>query len=129
VSAPYQLTLVLDLWTWERQKAVETQEAVVERLGDVWELREAKLRETRLEERQREPLPTVEKPEWIRRVRLDGGDVLVFQVNEQTTEEMIKRIAEQARAAFPGHEVVVLGGRVELEIVGGDEDEQRARSA
>jgi hypothetical protein len=130
VTAPYRLTLVLDVWCWERERVLATQELLlnaVEEIPNTMLTVTPRLREVRLEECQHEPMKTVEEPEWIRRTQLEPGDTLVFKVDDFVDEDAVRVIAAQARSAFPQNEVLVLA-RTELEIVS-EEHEQRASSA
>ncbi|SRR5260370_5715370 len=66
-------------------------------------------------------------PAQVRRLALQPGDVLVLRVTmDWITREQFDLYAERMHAVveklFPGHEVLVLGPHVALEVVGSSEE-------
>jgi hypothetical protein len=50
-------------------------------------------------------------------LELNPGDVLVITYPDALSVEQAKRLSEQAKAALPGHETIVLTGGAEMGAV------------
>ena len=57
------------------------------------------------------------KPEWIRRVQLEPGDVLVLNFPTTVSAAAAWPVLEELQRHFPDHKVVGIGGGCELKIV------------
>lgn len=52
----------------------------------------------------------------ISRVRMHPGDVVIVKVADHLTRERALILRERVQKVFPGHEVVVLDGGMDLQV-------------
>lgn len=60
-------------------------------------------------------MPDVELPE-VRVLRLQEGDVLLFQAPQRLSDYEAATMVEQIEATFPGHRALVVENGVELTV-------------
>ena len=54
----------------------------------------------------------------VQRLALQPGDVVIVRVSEHISVEVAARIRDYGRSAFEGHEVLVLGPGMSVEVAG-----------
>ena len=54
----------------------------------------------------------------VQRLALQPGDVVIVRVSEHISVETATRIRDYCRSAFEGHEVIVLGSGMSIEVAG-----------
>jgi hypothetical protein len=50
-------------------------------------------------------------------LRLEPGDIIALRVADELSPDQAKLLQEAGKAAFPGHDVAVLSGGIDLVVV------------
>lgn len=56
--------------------------------------------------------------EFIKKIKLDPGDVVVVKVNGGIFPAGMRNIQQDLKSTFPGHKFLILDDTVELSIIG-----------